>query len=1159
MCNVYSPNEDKPQFFVKVAEMIEECDNCNIMWGGDFNLVLNTKLDRYNSMINNTKSLEIIQQYMNDAELNDVWRIKNPEKTTYTWFRRSPLAMSRIDYFLISTSIMSKVLNTKIIATPCSDHSMLMLTIQCSAAPRGPGLWQLNTSHLTNKEFLMDLTRDIEHYIERIRDLSHMEKWEKLKLEIRRFCQTKSKDIAVKSKNRVHALYERLKYFRDVCYNDPKQISAQQWQEYEQINAEIDEFLQKRAHGARMRCRARWYDQGERSSKYFFSLEKANASKKQISSLVTSHGETLSSQEGIMNEQVRFYKELYQSDDSVNFSIQLPESAIKLNDEERLWLDRELSYEEITAAVLAMPNDKIPGDDGLPIEVYKVLWSRIGKIYYNAILEALSSGKLMLTARRGIITLIPKKEKDPSFLKNWQPLTMLNCDYKIVAKAISQCMKKVLPSIISCEQTRFMSHRNIATNIRKAIEVIEFTKKNNIPAAIMSIDFEKCFDYISHKALWGSMELFNFGPNIIKWCKVLYTDFVSAIKSNGYISNYFPIQRSVFQGSPLACFLYLLCGQIVNILFKNNKQIKGLSIYDMEVLLSQFADDTDLFLSYDKTTFQQVIYTLRKIEINIGLKVNYDKTAIYRIGSIANSNAKIYTTKNFVWTNDPINILGVIIANDMHSAFEMNFSPILTKTKAVLKCWSFRTLTLSGRVLLVNTLIASLVVYKMSVLEFVPYDFVNKMEALITEFIWKGKRPKIPNDILQLDRCQGGLRLVNLFKKQASLKIKWAFISNDEVFWQTIMYANLDPVIKSDIWLCNLSCDDVEIAVSNKSFWRQVLYAWCMYNFCESPSAQEFRHNIIWYNSLIKVDGALLMSNRAWRAGLLRVEQLFNDNGEIYSYQEICNLYGDNFDWFQYRQLISAIPSQWKIWMKMRYPIVEVKNKYQVLASKEKTSSVVYDYLINDRYKILNRKARWERRLDIDIDDDIFCNLFEAITKVTLCTKYRDFQFRLLHNTIVMNQKLKMWKLSVSDYCTFCKDHVETTTHLFCTCKEVLELWEDINLFIITRTSREIVNILEWLKETILLNTVHPKSSHIINFVVLITKQYIYRQRCANRVLYSQLLIKEIKNIMLIEQNIAKSKNKLKRHFEKWSPLFPELESELEVQDNYISNYIQNM
>lgn len=389
-------------------------------------------------------------------------------------------------------------------------------------------------------------------------------------------------------------------------------------------------------------------------------------------------------------------------------------------------------------------------------------------------------------------------------------------------------------------------------------------------------------------------------------------------------------------------------------------------MYDIETLLSQFADDTDLFLTYEQITFDEVLATLKSIEMNMGLKVNYDKTSVYRIGSIANSNARLYTATELNWTNEPINILGVFIANDMKNVNELNFNKIFEKINAILKCWKNRNLTLSGRVLVVNSLVASLSVYKMSVLGNVPYTLIEKFETIVSNFIWKGKRPKNPLKLLQLPREQGGLRLVHLFKKQLALKAQWVKLIQSDPLWAAVAYNNIDVVIQDHIWKCNLSVNDLDQVFETPFFWSQVLYAWCEYNFNPNPSAAEFRNDCIWY--------------RAWTAGLRVIAQLFNPQGAIKKYQEVVNEFGDIFSWFEYCQLITAIPSQWKKWMTYTYNIPPViKTKFERLFSYAKISGTIYSSLIDDRNMILKKKVKWESRLHMDIDNDfsvIFLEIF---------------------------------------------------------------------------------------------------------------------------------------------------------------------------------------
>lgn len=121
----------------------------------------------------------------------------------------------------------------------------------------------------------------------------------------------------------------------------------------------------------------------------------------------------------------------------------------KLTEEQKAQADQEITIQEIANAVMQMPNNKAPGLDGLSIEMYKFFWSKIKEHYFQAILYAKTEkGILDKNARRGVITLIPKKQKDLSLVENWRPLTMLNCDYKILAKTMALRMQPLLPNLI---------------------------------------------------------------------------------------------------------------------------------------------------------------------------------------------------------------------------------------------------------------------------------------------------------------------------------------------------------------------------------------------------------------------------------------------------------------------------------------------------------------------------------------------------------------------------------------------------------------------------------------------------------------------------------------------------------------------------------------
>ena len=114
--------------------------------------------------------------------------------------------------------------------------------------------------------------------------------------------------------------------------------------------------------------------------------------------------------------------------------------------------------------------DKAPGEDGLPSEFYKVFWIDIKSYLIKSYQHSYSTGMLSITQRRGIISLIPK-QKDPLNLKNWRPLSLLNQDYKLLAKLIAERIKPHLKKLINIDQTGFIKGRYIGQNITNIIDI----------------------------------------------------------------------------------------------------------------------------------------------------------------------------------------------------------------------------------------------------------------------------------------------------------------------------------------------------------------------------------------------------------------------------------------------------------------------------------------------------------------------------------------------------------------------------------------------------------------------------------------------------------------------------------------------------------------
>ena len=94
------------------------------------------------------------------------------------------------------------------------------------------------------------------------------------------------------------------------------------------------------------------------------------------------------------------------------------------------------------------------------------------------------------TSAKGIIKLIPKKDAEPYLIKNWRPISLLNSDYKIAAKAIANRFKHVLPNLIDSDQTGFLKGRFIGETIRLIDGIIKYEAAKNIPGLLLFLDFE---------------------------------------------------------------------------------------------------------------------------------------------------------------------------------------------------------------------------------------------------------------------------------------------------------------------------------------------------------------------------------------------------------------------------------------------------------------------------------------------------------------------------------------------------------------------------------------------------------------------------------------------------------------------------------------------
>ena len=482
------------------------------------------------------------------------------------------------------------------------------------------------------------------------------------------------------------------------------------------------------------------------------------------------------------------------------------------------------------------------------------------------------------------------------------------------------------------------------------------------------------------------------------------------------------------------------------------------------------------------------------------------------------------TPKNNVrWSNMVIDVLGVKISHE--DTLEINYTPLLEKSKNVLNNWTNRGLSLMGKVIVINSLVASLFIYKMTVLEKIPEKIVQSFESIISQFIWAGKRAKIALRTLQSAKEIGGLELVDLRKKDIALKCSWVQILHKEKSYAKWVFKMHQ--MGHEIFLCNLHEEDV-IGLGIKSkFWNDVIVAWCKFNYWSD--ALYISNQYIWLNSRIKVGEAVVFWQDCYNRGLKYIYQLF-ENGEICSAIKIFHKYGLNF--FCYNSLIAAIPKDWKFHFKeiSKTAFLPMKpSQYHTLLLNLHPLFFVYKQLNKEPDKILEKKASWAAELGQLIELEYFFNKFKDIYRLTNVNKYRSFQYRMLNGVIITNVKLFQWKVIDTPLCVFCKLEHEKLYHLFLDCKYVQEFWNGVVNFI--RQNFQVECMLNY--KQIVFNEIADKSK-VANFICLVAKQYIYRKRVQNTIPNIVEFERMVIGIENMETFIAIRNGRLNKHRIKW-------------------------
>ena len=822
-------------------------------------------------------------------------------------------------------------------------------------------------------------------------------------------------------------------------------------------------------------------------------MQRAKANKSEMNKLII-NGAEVTDPIAINNEIESFYKSLYEKGDSkiVNES-KLKEyvNIQKLESEEIFKMNVPISKEDLFQTLKSC-SDSASGPDGIPYSLIKLTWNYFGELLINAWNFSKEIKELTHSHRSSYLRLIPKEGKDHTQIKNWRPITLSNCDFKIITKTLSKKLTLAVANTISSTQVAYIPGRQITNNLHLILHMIEKSPEEDVSGMLVSLDAEKAFDSVEHwfiKAILKKLGL----DTLIETFDLLYKDQTVDILLNGGKAGSYKIKNGVKQGDALSCIIFILCMELLIRNIQNDPEIKMIKTKGEDIpKIVAYADDIACMINSDQNSLERIFLHYGHLTDLSGLKLNADKTEI-----ISNSHNKSYS---IVYQNpryeldisSSMRVNGLTLTYDLPVLQSINFNKLYTAMSDQLRLWSKRNLSILGKILIYKTFGLSQILYIGSVIQ-----LSKKDEAKITELIYKFIWNKDMDKLKAPDRIKRST-LANPIKE-----LGFGMID----FRDVIKSIRINTVIKA---LNNNAHPLNKLITSNvNSSWIKIK---TLTKF-RPPLMEAIKDiNMIWKNyidttedhskDLLKLIlgeyvGDLLESKHKKKRLALRhqhdtLEEILTESWN----HEIIGKLDKNVrslleHWNGTKEIRDLSPEKFK-----KIPLKQKLIKHDKIRSK-----MIRD-AINIHITLSELKA-------IGIVSQEEVKDLGRIVKSLTNTKLKTSILRLIHGDIFCGSRLKKFGMTDNDKCSRC-NQVETIEHMYLTCDYTKRIWSII---------KEITNI-EYtsMKEVAGISKLHDKTTVTINAEIIRQLSAIDRPTLNPKIFVCSI----IKRLSIIEKGFTK-------------------------------------
>ena len=828
--------------------------------------------------------------------------------------------------------------------------------------------------------------------------------------------------------------------------------------------------------------------EGEKCSKFFLNLEKQQKSKQNLNKLKISNSQVTTDPEIILKEVRSFYKTLYSkqkpNERAINHIFVGTNKTI--SQKSKTQCEDTLTEENLRKALFDMESNKSPGTDGLTAEFYKHFWDLIGPHLLKVIHSCLQNKQLTHSQQEAVISCLYKKGPREQ-ISNWRPISLLNIDYKILTKSLANKLISTLSEVISEDQTASVTGRSILTNLNLTRDIIQYAWDKKIPASLISIDQVKAFDRVDWDFLFHVLKKFGYGQQFITNIKTIYTNIQSKIKINGCMSEPFFLERGVRQGCPLSMPLYVLCAEILANYIRTRTQIKGVQINRHECKLTQFADDTNLFLVGQKS-IDHLEDALQLYEEASGAQINIDKCEGMWLGSYIDNTSK---PLGYKWRNDKIKVLGVHFCNPGFYVDNENWDSELEKILSTIHLWKNLKLSYKGKRIVINQLFLSRIWYAAQVIP-IPTHIIKALESEIYKFLWDGRMHTVNKLTTQLAISEGGLGIINIKLQTQALQLNWVSkLLNPEIkhIWKEFFEHHLNKLHKSPQGKYSLFTFVSNVDFRNSRgipiFYKQLIDSWLNLNDNnrKPPTTVEgILNEPLFHNYFIrKPPTAEEPWPKLWKTPNWATDKIVTiaDLCHVFipgfvSHEMACKIAEVQIPLKDFQLLLCSIPQDWKkivnsetqTFNHLNYPYMTMTSDNKQLPIHKFTTKLFYQKLLQLNTRQVDPKyRRWETEGGLNMTPKKWSKAFHSLHSSQTNNKIYNIQWKLLHLSLPTRETLKNINTVKENQCQRCNVASESHLHWFYSCPDTAK----VRHFLI-----------------LLLNKLYPKLSPILDSPALI-------------------------------------------------------------------------